>query len=60
VLLFAAGETHRLSARHLAFADLITARRTLTLTQLQPWLDDSDCLDLLTNLYNQGHYELPD
>ena len=60
VLLFAAGETYRLSARYLALADLITARRTLTLAQLQPWLDDSDCLDLLTTLYNQGHYELPD
>jgi hypothetical protein len=55
-----AGETYRLSARHLALADLISARRTLTLTQLQPWLDDPDCLGLLTNLYNQGHYELPD
>jgi 50S ribosomal protein L16 3-hydroxylase len=60
VLLFAAGETYRLSTGLLGLADLVTGRRTLTLEQLSPWLDDSVCLELLCSLYNQGHYELPD
>lgn len=60
VLLFAAGDTYRLRTELLGVADLITGRRTLTLEQLRPWLDDPDCLDLLCSLYNQGHYELPD
>ena len=60
VLLFAAGETHRLPAEWLGLVVLITERRTLAMEQLRPWLDDPGCLDLLTTLYNQGHYELPD
>ncbi len=60
VLLFAAGETYRLSGGRLGFADLLTGRRTLTLAQLRPWIDDPVCLDLLCTLYNRGHYELPD
>jgi len=58
VLLFAAGETFRLAAEHLGLAELITARRALTLEQLRPWLANRRCLDLLCTLYNQGHYEL--
>jgi len=60
VLLFAAGETYRLRAELLGLADLVTGRRTLTQEQLRPWLDDPVCLDLLSSLYNQGHYDLPD
>jgi 50S ribosomal protein L16 3-hydroxylase len=60
VLLFAAGETYRLPADRLGLADLLTGRRTLTLEQLRTWLDDPLCVDLLRNLYNRGHYELPD
>jgi 50S ribosomal protein L16 3-hydroxylase len=60
LLLFAAGETYRLPAAYHGFADLITARRTLTLAQIHPWLDDAVCLELLCTLYNRGHYELPD
>ena len=37
---------------------LIADNRDLTAGRLAPWLGDPAGLELLTALYNQGHYEL--
>ena len=60
LLLFASGETHRLPVDCLDFTALITEHRAMDSGQLEPWLDNPACLDLLCTLYNQGHYELGD
>ncbi len=60
LLLFAGGETHRLPAQCLAFAELLSVARPLTHQELAPWLDQPACLDLLCTLYNQGHYAFPE
>lgn len=58
LLVFAGGETHRLPARYLDFAVLLTQARTLGGERLLSWLAEPDCLLLLCTLYNRGHYEL--
>lgn len=60
ILLFVAGEPHRLPAECHGFAALISGHRTLNAEQLAPWLTDPRCLDLLCTLYNHGHYDLAD
>ena len=60
LLLFAGGEAHALPADRLGFAALLSGSRRLPSERLARWLDDPPCLALLTELYNQGHYVLPD
>jgi 50S ribosomal protein L16 3-hydroxylase len=60
LLLFAAGEVYRLDTDCVDLAVLLTDRRRLDLTAAAPWLARPACLELLSTLYNRGHYELAD
>ena len=58
--LFANGEEYPLGKGSDQFLALVTDRRILVYKELSNWLDDADCLQLLTLLYNHGHLNFPD
>lgn len=57
-LLFAAGGTQEIAPALHELAVLLADNRELSAGRLAAWLDDPAGLELLTALYNQGHYEL--
>ncbi|HSQ07916.1 MAG TPA: winged helix domain-containing protein, partial [Chromatiaceae bacterium] len=59
-LLFANGEVMRLPSDQGALLALITDNRDLLLSRIAPWLDQHTALNLLSRLYNAGHYVFPD
>jgi 50S ribosomal protein L16 3-hydroxylase len=59
-LLFANGEVMRLPSDRGALLAVITDNRDLLLSRVAPWLDQPAALDLLSRLYNAGHYVFPD
>ena len=54
LLLFASGESLPLAAGATGLAQLLTEKEVYSLAQLQPWLQQIDTLQLLTELVNRG------
>lgn len=57
-LLFTNGNAHSVASEHRAFISLLAREREIAPGELAPWLRRPDCLALLCELYNEGHYEL--
>ncbi len=55
---FIEGEEYRLDTERHAMLRTLTARRTVNGEDLLPWIDQLDCMTLLLELINQGHWEL--
>ncbi|MBK1630276.1 hypothetical protein CKO31_05845 [Thiohalocapsa halophila] len=58
-LLFANGDCHPLPAGHADFLAALCRRSALTAEAVLPWLDAAPCADLLTHLFNAGHFLTP-
>ncbi|MBK5938583.1 cupin domain-containing protein [Halochromatium roseum] len=58
--LFANGQHHSLSAELLPLLSLLANRQTLELEQVGSWLRDPAARRLITDLFNAGHYWLPE
>ncbi|WP_295880919.1 cupin domain-containing protein [uncultured Thiohalocapsa sp.] len=59
-LLFANGDCHALPAGRTAFLAALCRRPALQADAVLPRLDDAPCLELLTRLFNAGHFLVPD
>jgi 50S ribosomal protein L16 3-hydroxylase len=60
VYLYANGVDFGLSGLHSEFVRVLTQRRHPRHDELRGWLNTPECLDLLTTLFNEGHYGIPD
>jgi 50S ribosomal protein L16 3-hydroxylase len=58
-LLFANGDCHALPAGHADFLAALCRRPALMADAVLPWLEAAPCADLLTHLFNAGHFLTP-
>jgi 50S ribosomal protein L16 3-hydroxylase len=58
--LFANGQRYSLSAKLLPLISLLANRRMLELERVAIWLSDPTARGLITDLFNAGHYRIPD
>jgi 50S ribosomal protein L16 3-hydroxylase len=58
--LYANGQAYTLAGESGDFLPAITRYRELHFGYLQEWLAQPACLELLSRLYNQGHFEFAD
>jgi 50S ribosomal protein L16 3-hydroxylase len=59
-LLFANGDCHALPAGHAGFLAALCRRPALEMAAAAPWLHEPRCIQLLTTLFNSGHFLTPD
>ena len=57
--LFVSGREYPLAKGNGKFLESITGMRILQQEELEPWLGNDECLELLTQLYNHGHMLFP-
>jgi ribosomal protein L16 Arg81 hydroxylase len=55
-LLFANGDCHELADGRAGFLAALSRRPGLTAEDAAPWLQDQDCVRMLTHLFNAGHF----
>jgi 50S ribosomal protein L16 3-hydroxylase len=58
-LLFANGECHELPSGRSGFLAVVCRRPAVEHAAAAPWLADPECLQLLSTLFNTGHFLLP-
>jgi 50S ribosomal protein L16 3-hydroxylase len=58
--LFASGREYRLPCEEADFLPVITRYRELHFGYLEDWLQQPDYLQLVCDLFNDGHFEFPD
>jgi len=56
--LFVSGAEYPLSQKHRRFMQLLTGNRSIGSDSLKEWLAVPDCVQLMTQLYNQHHIQL--
>ncbi|MEJ1403426.1 MAG: cupin domain-containing protein [Candidatus Sedimenticola sp. (ex Thyasira tokunagai)] len=58
--LYVSGTEYPLGKEREGFLQLLTGVKTLSYNEMSSWLENDDCLQLMTQLYNDGYLALPD